>query len=67
MVCGGHLQHGAGVLLAGGEGWEEQDQAGDEEALVRPSEEDSHTFSINFNSGEVFKVRAAQARERQMC
>merc|ERR1719350_1581674 len=37
-----------------------------EGALVVPSEEDSHTFSINFSSGEVFKVRAAEARERQM-
>ena len=37
-----------------------------EGALVIPSEEDSHTFSINFSSGRVYKVRAAEARERQM-
>merc|ERR1719318_1776977 len=37
-----------------------------EGALIIPSEEDSHTFSINFSSGEVYKVRAAEARERQM-
>ena len=33
-----------------------------EGALVMPSEEDSHTFCINFSSGEVYKVRAAEAR-----
>ena len=27
---------------------------------------DSHTFSINFSSEEVYKVRAAEARERLM-
>ena len=37
-----------------------------EGAIVVPSEEDSHTFCINFSSGEVYKVRAAEARERQM-
>ena len=37
-----------------------------EGALVIPSDEDSHTFCINFTSGEVYKVRAAEARERQM-
>merc|ERR1719154_111850 len=37
-----------------------------EGAVVSPSEEDSHTFSIHFSSGEVYKVRAAMARERQM-
>ena len=37
-----------------------------EGALILPSEEDSHTFSINFSSGRVYKVRAAEARERQM-
>ena len=45
-VCAGHLQHGgAGVLLAGGEGWGTQPVDG------RSSEEDSHKFSINFSSG----------------
>ena len=34
-------------------------------AVVVPSEEDGHTFSINFGSGEVYKVRASQTRERQ--
>ena len=37
-----------------------------EGALIIPSEEDSHTFSINFSSGELYKVRAAEARERQL-
>merc|ERR1719318_2191108 len=37
-----------------------------EGALVIPSEEDSHTFSINFSSGEVYKVKAVEARERQV-
>merc|ERR1719154_847857 len=37
-----------------------------EGAVVSPSEEDSQTFSIHFSSGEVYKVRAAMARERQM-
>ena len=31
-----------------------------------PSEEDSQTFTINFASGEVWKVRAQHAKERQM-
>lgn len=35
-------------------------------AVVVPSEEDGHTFSINFGSGEVYKVRASQTRERQV-
>ena len=37
-----------------------------EGALVIPSEENSHTFSINFSSWRVYKLRAAEARERQM-
>ena len=37
-----------------------------EGALVIPSEENSHTFSINFSSWRVYKVRAAEARERQL-
>jgi len=35
-------------------------------AVVLPSEEDSQTFTINFASGEMFKVRASHAKERQM-
>jgi len=35
-------------------------------AVVVPSEEDGNTFSINFGSGEVYKVRASQTRERQV-
>ena len=35
-------------------------------AVVVPSQEDGHTFSINFSSGEVYKVRASQVRERQV-
>jgi hypothetical protein len=34
-------------------------------AAVLPSEEDGHTFSVQFASGEVYKVRASQTRERQ--
>merc|ERR1719233_1296144 len=37
-----------------------------EGALILPSEEDNNTFSINFSSGEVYKVRAAEAKERQV-
>ena len=35
-----------------------------EGALIIPSEEDGHTFSINFSTGEVYKVRAVEAKER---
>ena len=35
-------------------------------ALVLPSDEDSQTFSVNFASGEVYKVRATNPRERQI-
>ena len=34
--------------------------------VVLPSEEDSQTFTINFASGEMWKVRASHAKERQM-
>ena len=34
-------------------------------AVISPSEEDSHTFVINSASGDVYKVRAADAKERQ--
>lgn len=34
-------------------------------AVVAPSDEDSHTFSVNGTSGEVFRLRASHARERQ--
>uniref|UniRef100_A0A1I8FXJ8 Oxysterol-binding protein n=1 Tax=Macrostomum lignano TaxID=282301 RepID=A0A1I8FXJ8_9PLAT len=34
-------------------------------AIVTPSEEDSQTFSVNANTGEVFKLRANDAKERQ--
>merc|ERR1719489_531329 len=37
-----------------------------EGALILPSEEDNNTFSINFCTGEVYKVRAAEAKERQV-
>merc|ERR1719392_84396 len=37
-----------------------------EGALIIPSEEDNNTFSINFSTGEVYKVRAAEAKERQV-
>merc|ERR1719435_33011 len=36
-----------------------------EGALILPSEDDNNTFSINFSSGEVYKIRAAEAKERQ--
>jgi len=35
-------------------------------AVVIPSEEDSQTFTINFASGEIYKVRAIHAKERQV-
>lgn len=34
-------------------------------ALICPSDEDSHTFSVNSSSGEMFKLRATDARARQ--
>lgn len=34
-------------------------------ALICPSDEDSHTFTVNSSSGEVFKLRATDARARQ--
>ncbi|ODM98093.1 Oxysterol-binding protein-related protein 11 [Orchesella cincta] len=34
-------------------------------AVISPSEEDSHTFVVNSASGDVYKLRAADARERQ--
>merc|ERR1719430_791648 len=37
-----------------------------EGALILPSEEDNNTFSINFCTGEVYKVRAAEAKKRQV-
>ena len=39
---------------------------GMEGALIIPSEEDNNTFSINFSTGEVYKIRAAEAKERQV-
>ena len=35
-------------------------------SVVLPSEEDSQTFTLNFATGEVWKVRASHAKERQM-
>jgi len=35
-------------------------------AAVVPSEEDGQTFSVNFASGEVFKLRASHTKERQV-
>jgi len=35
-------------------------------AVVVPSEEDGQTFSVNFASGEVFKLRASHTKERQI-
>jgi len=34
-------------------------------AVISPSEEDSHTFVVNPASGEMFKLRATDAKERQ--
>lgn len=34
-------------------------------ALICPSEEDSHTFSVNATTGDIFKLRAIDARARQ--
>lgn len=34
-------------------------------AVVSPSEEDSHTFTVSSASGEFFKLRACDAKERQ--
>jgi len=35
-------------------------------AVVLPSEEDGQTFSVNFASGEMFKLRASHTKERQV-
>ena len=35
-------------------------------ALVIPSEEDSQTFNVNFASGDVFKLRARDVKDRQV-
>merc|ERR1719233_7559 len=37
-----------------------------EGALILPSEDDNNTFSINFSTGEVYKMRAVEAKERQV-
>ena len=34
--------------------------------VVIPSEEDSQTFHVNFASGESYKLRAANVRDRQV-
>jgi len=36
------------------------------QAVVLPSQDDENTFTINFVSGEHYKVRASSARERQV-
>ena len=35
-------------------------------AVVTPSEEDGQTFTVNFASGEMFKMRASHGKERQV-
>merc|ERR1719228_2096731 len=37
-----------------------------EGALIIPSEEDNYTFTINFSTGEVYRVRAVEAKERKV-
>ena len=34
-------------------------------AVIAPSEEDSQTFNVNAANGEIFKLRAHDAKERQ--
>ncbi|KTF79014.1 hypothetical protein cypCar_00042713 [Cyprinus carpio] len=34
-------------------------------AVISPSDEDSHTFTVNAISGEQYKLRASDAKERQ--
>ncbi|KAM9305798.1 oxysterol-binding protein-related protein 11 [Gastrophryne carolinensis] len=34
-------------------------------ACISPSDEDSHTFTVNAASGELYKLRASDAKERQ--
>ncbi|XP_072273989.1 oxysterol-binding protein-related protein 11 [Pyxicephalus adspersus] len=34
-------------------------------AVISPSDEDSHTFTVNAASGELYKLRASDAKERQ--
>ncbi|KAE8581709.1 hypothetical protein XENTR_v10024911 [Xenopus tropicalis] len=34
-------------------------------AVISPSDEDSHTFTVNAASGELYKLRATDAKERQ--
>jgi len=36
-----------------------------EAAVISPSDEDSNTFTVNSSSGEIFKLRAQNARARQ--
>ena len=33
--------------------------------MIAPSEEDSQTFSVNGANGEIYKLRAVDAKERQ--
>ena len=34
-------------------------------AVIAPSEEDSQTFNVNAANGEIYKLRAHDAKERQ--
>ncbi|CAI8038435.1 Oxysterol-binding protein-related protein 11 [Geodia barretti] len=34
-------------------------------AVIAPSDEDSHSFTVNGANGEAYKLRAADAKERQ--
>ena len=72
----GHLEYyyyedqGLHELVSGKEKTKKVGNKGKKEhiagAVVVPSEEDSQTFNVNFASGESYKLRAPNVRERQI-
>lgn len=72
----GHLEyyyyedHGLHELVSGKDKHRKIGNKGKKEhiagAVVVPSEEDSQTFNVNFASGESYKLRAPNVRERQI-
>ena len=72
----GHLEyyyyedHGLHDLVSGKDKARKVGNKGKKEhvagAVVVPSEEDSQTFNVNFASGESYKLRAPNVKERQI-
>ena len=72
----GHLEyyyyedHGLHDLVSGKDKSRKVGNKGKKEhiagAVVVPSEEDSQTFNVNFASGESYKLRAPNVKERQI-